>query len=71
MIDSFMMVPEKQYGFKTSDLHLLTSTLVSVRLVISLHVYQKVRTNNVTKRHYYINSICFSLFHFPVLETRF
>ena len=45
--------------------------LDSVRSIISLLISRKVRTNNVTKRHYYINSICFSVFHFPVLETRF
>ena len=67
------MVPEEQFGFKTADVNRGVQRLLldSVRSVISLLVSRKVRTNNVTKRHYYINSICFSLFHFPVLETRF
>ena len=67
------MVPEEQFGFKTADVNSGVQRLLldSVRSVISLLVSRKVRTNNVTKIHYYLNSTCFSLFHFPVLETRF
>ena len=66
------MVPEEQFGLKTADVNRGVQRLLldSVRSVISLLVHLKVRTNNVTKRHYH-NSICLSSFHFPVLETRF
>ena len=51
LLDSFLTIPEKQFGFETIDvtsgverLHLDT-----VRLVISLLVSRKVRINNVIK----------------------
>ena len=72
LLDSFLIVPEKQFGFKTIDVTSGVERLLldSVRLVIYLLVSRKVRINNVIKRHYYINSICFTLFHFPALANQ-
>ena len=66
------MLPEKQFGFKAKDVTSGVERLLldPVRLVIWLLVSRKVRINNVIKRHYYINSICFTLFRFPALPNQ-
>ena len=72
LLDSFLMVPEKQFGLKTTDETNGVQRLLldSVKLVILLLVSRKVRINNIIKRHYHLNSICFSLFHFPALANQ-
>ena len=67
------MVPEKQFGFQTTDVTSGVQTFtfrLPVRLVTSLLVSRKVRINNVIKRHQYLNSIRHTLFHFPALVNQ-
>ena len=61
LLDSFRMVPEKQFVFKTVDVTSGVERLLldAVRLVISVLVSRKVRISNAIKRHHYLNSICF------------
>ena len=63
LLDSFLMVPEKQFGFRSIHVTSGVESLLldSVRLVISLFVSRKVHINNVIKRHNYLNS---DLFYF-------
>ena len=72
LLDSFLIVPEKQFGFKTIYVTSGIKRLLldSLKLVISLLVSREFRISNVTKRNYYINSSCFTLFHFPVLANQ-
>ena len=71
-LNSLLIVLEEKFDFKTADMTngVQSFLLYFVKLVISLLVSRKFRINNVMKRHYYINSSCFTLFHFPVLANQ-
>ena len=66
------MIPGKQFGFKTIYVTSGVESLLldSVKLVISLLLSRKVRIIDVIEIHHYLNSICFTLFHFSALPNQ-